>query len=344
MRLAAAALVAACSLAACETPSQQLDEQRLFAMGTWVDIAIQTDDRSAADAAIDKAQQTLRSFERNYYPWADGALARVNRAIAAGRPVRVEPRLAALLERARQLSALSGGSFDPGVGSLVQLWGFDRDPDRSRKPPDPAAIAAWLRAKPTIASLHVDGNVVRSEQRSVLLDLGGIAKGAVVDMIIAQLHAAGFDNALVNAGGDLRCIGTRNGRRWRIGIKSPRSAGVLGVIELASGEAAVTSGDYERFFDYKGQRLDHILDPATGYPVEHTQAVTVIAADGTTADAAATAVFVAGPARWRQVARAMGVEAVLRVDASGKIEVTRKMRDRLQKVTANDSDIIVVDS
>jgi thiamine biosynthesis lipoprotein len=341
---AAAALLAALSLAACGPAAQQLDEQRLFAMGTWVDIAVQTDDRPAADAAIDRAQQMLLGFERDYYPWADGALAHVNRAIAAGRPVRVAPRLAALLERARRLSAASGGNFDPGVGSLVQLWGFDKDPDRSRKPPGAAAIAAWLRNKPTIASLHIDGDVVRSDQRSVLLDLGGIAKGAAVDSIIAQLRAAGFDDALVNAGGDLRCIGRHNGRPWRIGIKSPRGAGVLGVIELAGGEAAVTSGDYERFFRYDGRRLGHILDPATGLPVEHTEAVTVIASDATTADAAATAVFVAGPRRWRQVARAMGVEAVLRVDASGKIEVTREMRDRLQKVNVKDSDIIVVDS
>ena len=344
MRLVAAALIGAALLAACEAPAQRLDEQRLLAMGTWVDIAIQTDDRPAADAAISTAQQMLRGFERDYYPWADGELARVNRAIAAGRAVHADPSLARLLARAKRLSALSDGTFDPGIGSLIRMWGFNSDPNRSRKPPAPAAIAAWLRDRPTIASLHVRGDVISSGQRSVLIDLGGIAKGAVVDRIIAQLEAAGFKNALVNAGGDLRCIGHRNGRRWRIGIQSPRSAGMLGVIDLQSGEAAVTSGDYERFFRYKGRRMDHIFDPATGYPVEHTRSVTVIAADAATADAAATAVFVAGPGRWQQVARAMGIDAVLRVDASGKVQITRKMRERLQKVTVKESDIIVVDS
>jgi thiamine biosynthesis lipoprotein len=87
--------------------------------------------------------------------------------------------------------------------------------------------------------------------------------------------------------------------------------------------------------------MHHILDPRTGYPVTHTQAVTVVAADGTLADAASTALFVAGPKEWRHIAQALGVAAALRIDASGEIEMTAAMRDRFQSDGRRDSPIIV---
>jgi len=192
----------------------------------------------------------------------------------------------------------------------------------------------------------IDGTRIRAPglaaapaARRYTLDLGGIAKGAAVDAVVAELESAGIAPALVNAGGDLRVIGTRPDRRWRIGIQAPRGDGLLGVIELDAGEAAFTSGDYERYYELDGQRLHHIIDPRTGYPVTHTRAVTVIAADGTTADAAATALFVAGP-EWQRLAAALGVTAALRVDAGGSIEMTAEMRDRFQASAANESDII----
>jgi thiamine biosynthesis lipoprotein len=87
--------------------------------------------------------------------------------------------------------------------------------------------------------------------------------------------------------------------------------------------------------------MHHILDPRTGYPVTHTQAVTVVAADGTLADAASTALFVAGPEKWRDMAQALGVALALRVDASGEIQMTAAMRDRFQSDGDADSPIIV---
>jgi thiamine biosynthesis lipoprotein len=144
-----------------------------------------------------------------------------------------------------------------------------------------------------------------------------------------MITAAGVRDALVNAGGDLRATGSRGERPWRIGIQAPRGEGELGVIALADGEAAFTSGDYERFRDENGHRLHHLLDPLTGRPAEHTQAVTVIADNGTLADAAATAIFVAGPERWREVAKALGVALALRVDSDGQVSMTDAMRTRI---------------
>ncbi len=331
-------------ITACAEQSSDVTDQRLYAMGTWVDLSIRDADPSIADAAIEEIGALLAAFERDYYAWTPGQLADLNNRIRAGETASVSAELAALLSDAKRLSARSEGLFEPGLGALVELWGFHAPVNVREFPPSEVEIGRHLAAGARVASLRVDGRRVASDSRGLKLDLGGIAKGAAVDAILSLLSEHGVEHALVNAGGDLRVIGRSGGREearnWRVGIQHPREAGLLGVIELQHGEAAFTSGDYERFYDYDGERLHHILDPLTGHPVTHTQSVTVIAADGTTADAAATALFVAGGERWREIARALGIDAVLRVDASGNLELTERMQERLSPAATDDSDII----
>lgn len=344
VRIRAVALLSGALLAACGG-GETFRAERLLAMGTWVDLAIAPPDEATGARLIAEIETLLRSFEADYYAWSvDGALVRLNRGLAQGESVRVDPALAALLRAAQRYSAESGGAFEPAVGELVELWGFHSAEAAPTRPPDPALIEAWLRRDARIRNLAIDlnGSVSLARGEPMTLDLGGIAEGEVVNRIIEILRAAGVENALVNVGGDLRVLGTRDGRPWRIGIQAPRAQGVLGIIELASGDAAFTSGDYQRFYEFEGRRMQHILDPSTGYPVTHTQAVTVITTDGVQADAAATALLVAGPDRWEAIARALGVDMVLRVDASGRLELTAPMRDRLQAGIEPGSDIIVV--
>lgn len=325
--------------AGCGETRDHMLEERLLAMGTWVDVTIEAGPEQGP-RTIARIEEFLRRFERDYYPWADGELARVNQAIAESRSIEVSPELARVLLEARRVSELSRGSFDPGIGGLVELWGFNTERPAGRPPPDDLAIRAWLDDRAGIRDLSIEPNGVSSRVRTVKLDLGGIAKGAAVDRMLELIAAEGISNALVNAGGDLRVAGEREGRPWRIGIQSPREHGLIGVVELRPGESAFSSGDYERYFEHDGKRLHHILDPATGYPVAHTQAITVIAGSGASADAAATALFVAGPDRWRDLAATLGIEMVLRVDVSGEVEMTPLMRERLQANGDSSSDII----
>jgi thiamine biosynthesis lipoprotein len=345
MQHKALAALAGIVLAAC---AQDVDEhfhtERWFAMGTWVEIVAEVPDpKLRAELAV-SIETMLRAFERDYYPWAEGELARLNRGLARGETVRVAPELADLLRTAQRYCDQSSGAFEPAVGPLVELWGFHDAATTTGVPPDNAAIAAWLDRDVGIRNLAIgaDDSVTQARGVPATLDLGGIAKGTAVDRIIALLRAAGVANALVNAGGSVRVLGSRAGRPWRVGIQAPRSTGGLGFVELESGEAADTSGDYERFYESGGKRMHHILDPQTGYPVAHTVAVTVIADDDTLADAASTALFVAGPEKWRAMAQALGVTMILRVDASGTIEMTAPMRDRLQTEDTSNSPIIVV--
>ena len=330
-------------IAGCSSPPPALSQSRIYSMGTWVDLTIR--DAADAEAAISDIETMLASFETDYYAWTPGQLATLNESIARAEASVVSPELAALLHEARELSARSGGLFEPGLGALVELWGFQSPLTDRGTPPSAAELEAQL-ADARIAALTVEGTSISSSAQGLKLDLGGIAKGAAIDIATTILSGHGVEHALVNAGGDLSVLGRSGGmdneRPWRVGIRHPREDGLLGIVELEAGEATFTSGDYERFFESDGQRLHHLLDPETGRPAEHTQAVTVIADSGTLADAAATAIFVAGPERWRETAEALGIDAALRVDAGGSVEMTAAMLDRMTPVSGGDSDIITL--
>jgi thiamine biosynthesis lipoprotein len=310
-------------------------------MGTWVDVTFQSADDDIAGAAIADIEQMLRKFERDYYPWTPGALADLNTAIAAGRAATIDPDIQSLLQRAQRLSTASDRYFDPGIGALVELWGFNSSLRETRAPPTDADIDAAVAAiGDGFVALELDTEQVRSRSSAVKIDLGGIAKGAALERCIEILERHGIEDALVNAGGDLIAVGRAPGdRAWRVGIRRSRDDGMIGIIALGDREAAFTSGDYERYFEHDGQRLHHLLDPRTGRPATHTQALTVLARDPVLADAAATALFVAGPERWRSVAERLGISEVLRVDADGTIEMTDAMSARVQ-ISAANRDII----
>jgi thiamine biosynthesis lipoprotein len=332
-------------LGACaREPNEAFHTERIVAMGTLVDVVAEVPVPELRADLVRDIETLLRAFERDYYAWADGELAHLNQGLERGDTVRVSPELADLLLRAQRYSEESNGAFEPGVGALVELWGFHAGTAAPSAPPEPAAIAAWVDRDSGVRNLEItpDGTVTRARGQAFMLDLGGIAKGAALDRIIAELRAARVENALVNAGGQVRVLGSRAGRPWRIGIRAPRADAILGVVALKSGESVSTSGDYERYYDHASQRMHHILDPRTGYPVTHTQAVTVVADDGTLADAASTALFVAGPEHWREIAQALGVDRVLRVDASGAVDMTAAMRDRFQTDNDPDSPIIAL--
>ncbi len=328
-------LVMMAALASCEVDRPAWIHE-FSAMGTDVRILIagaETRDPGSHFAAV---EARLRQIGVDFHPWADGELAALNTALAGGRSFQASDDMAGLLAQAQNLSRLSGGAFDPGIGALVELWGFhEARPGSTGTPPSVEEIARLIDGCIGIARISVRGQQISSQCRGPLLDLGGIAKGFAVDEAMSLLRNRGIANAMIEAGGDLRAMGRNARRPWRIGVQDPRDEGVLGSIALASGEAAFTSGDYARYFTSQGQRFAHVLDPASGYPVAHTAAVTVLGGRGVAVDAASTALMVAGPERWRAMAESLGMRAVLRVDADGSVEMTRVFASRLEAVAAD---------
>ena len=313
----------------CERPAAPV-EAEVYAMGTLVHFSLYGASPEAAAEAIRAAEVWLQAFGRDGWAYGDGELAHLNAALARGECRRVSADLAAQIRLARAVSGASEGRFDPAVGPLVRLWGFDRAPrDPDRPFPQPDAIAALLPLPP-ISAVTVSAAGEVCGPRGLFIDLGGIGKGYAVDRITADLARRGIPAALVNAGGNLKTLGEPPGRPWRIGIRDPYKPGVMGSLTLVAGEAVSTSGDYERMFDYHGQRYHHILDPHTGLPVRGLHAVTVIHTEAALADAASTALFVAGPKEWRALAARLGVERALVVREDGAVEMTPAMASRVQ--------------
>ena len=322
------ALLIILSIMGCKR-EQPVYNTRFLAFGTLVDLSIIGIDKETADRASNTLEQDFAFMHQAWHAWDPGPLGRVNRLIQQGETFSVPPSILPMIKLGQRYTEQSGGLFNPAIGQLVDLWGFHIDEPECRPPPPPEAIRNLVRSAPSMADLTLDGIEMYSSNPDVKLDFGAFGKGYGIDLAIAHLRELGIRNAIVNAGGDLRAIGDRDGQPWRIAIRRP-NGGVFATIEVAGDESVFTSGDYERYFVYEGESYHHIIDPRNGYPARGSKSVTVVHSNAATADAAATALFVAGPNEWVEVARNMGVSQVLLMDQAGTIHMTPAMAKRVK--------------
>ena len=285
-------------------------------LGTWVQLTVLGEDREAAQAAADGALTRMANLERVLSRHrSDSELSRLN---AAGRLENASDELLDVLRLAEHVSALADGAFDVSIAPVLEL--YREHVKRTGEPPRPARIEALLD--------RVDHRAIGTELRTVTLGrsgmrltLDGIGKGYVVDRGVDELRARGFENVLLDAGGDLVASGERAaGARWRIGVRHPRPGSRLVARFEAGGVAAATSGDYMQPFT-ADRAQHHILDPRTGRSDPQLASCTVLAPDAATADALATAVMVLGPRRGRALLEDLpGCEGYF---LSKRLEVTR---------------------
>jgi len=300
-----------------EPPAAALVERtRNFgAMGTDVSIAAIGTDAAALDEALIAAEAELRRVEDLMTSWRDSPLTRMNAAADDG-PQKIDPELARLIDQGLAVGELTGGAFDITFASVGKLWDFKAEPPIL---PSQAEIKTALEA---VGYQKVKLDLKASTidfPRGTQIGLGGIAKGYGVDRAMAVLLERGIENGIVNAGGDMKVLGTKFGKPWRIAVKHPRERDqVLAMVPL-SNTCMVTSGDYERFFEYNGKRYHHILDPRTGYPATGGMSVTVIAPDAAFADALATGLSVLGHEKGLPIVEGLPRVECLIVDMEGGV-------------------------
>ncbi|MEW6645654.1 MAG: FAD:protein FMN transferase [Pseudomonadota bacterium] len=315
-------------LSGCARP--QLYEAQVYVFGTLADISVWGAEEQTARAAVDAVAADFQRMHHEWHAWEPGPLVDLNAAIAAGRPAAVPATIIPLIERSQEIYLLSEGRFNAGIGRLLNLWGFQSSERPSGPPPSREAIAALLAQRPAMTDLQLQDGTLYSSNTAVQLDFGGIAKGYAVELALQRLHSFGIDNAIVNAGGGLGVIGQRGERHWNVGIRHPQGQGILASLEVLDGEHVHTSGNYERFREHEGLRYAHILDPRTGWPVDSITSCTVISRDGTLADAAATALVIAGRDDWHRVAQKMGIKYVMLVSEDGTVYMNPAMAARVQ--------------
>lgn len=311
-----------------EAPELHAAKITFGAMGTEVTIQGYHADSELLNEAIAAARAELDRVEDMMTSWRDSPLVRMNDG-ANGEPQKVPQELSDLIQRSMTVARLSGGAFDPTYAGAGKLWDFKADPP-------------VIPAEDTIARAleNVGWQKVRVDPESstvampagTRIGLGGIAKGYGVDRAMQVLINRGIEHAIVNAGGDLKALGTDAGKPWEVAIKHPRDRDRAIAVVPVSNVCLVTSGDYERFFELDGVRYHHILDPRTGRPVVGgCMSASVTAPDAAIADAVATACCVLGPKLGLQFVESLPrIDAIL-VDIAGQVHVTSGLKTALRK-------------
>lgn len=229
----------------------------------------------------------------------------------------LSPKQEEIFQIASTVCTETGGAFDPTVLPLVDLWGFG--PSDMGDVPDAATIDAIVAEqigcdKTTMTRDAEHRAQIRKTGPGVRCDLSGVAKGYTVDMVADALAQAGKVDYMVEIGGEVRTRGVNPaGGPWRIGIQTPDfgSTGIQQVVEMTD-RALATSGDYRNFRVEEGKRLSHIIDPRTGFPIEHRLAsVSVLHQECAWADAYATALMVLGPEKGFAFAEEHGLDVYM---------------------------------
>lgn len=271
--------------ATAEWVSGQLD-----LMGTSVSVELWHDDGDVGQGLVERVLDEYRRVDDRMSTYKEQSEISVINSGADRGAMSVSDELFGLIGRSLDLSVRSDGAFDITYESVGYLYDF-----RARQRPSEAEIDQRLSVVDyTLVRLDPARQTIEFSEPGVRINLGGIAKGYVVERGAEILRDAGVRNALLNAGGDTRVLGDRRGQPWIVGIRHPRvSAEVVTRLPVVD-EAISTSGDYERFFEEDGRRYHHIINPATGTPTEGILSVTVIGPDATMTDGLSTTLFVLG--------------------------------------------------
>ena len=292
-------------------------------MGTEVSVYFWHDDDARGQAIIDEIFAEVDRINASMSTYVESSrISEINRR-AADEAVVAGEELFQLIRRSLDISVLTRGAFDITYDSVGQHYDF-----RERRRPDEATVEAE-RGNIDFRHVMLDsaGGTVRFDQKGVRINLGGIAKGYVVERGVDILRQHGVEYGVVTAGGDSRLLGDRRGRPWMIGIRDPREDGEVAISVPLEDEAISTSGDYERYFDEDGMRYHHIIKPSSGRPVEGIHSATVIGPDAVMTDALSTSVFVMGVDEGLKLIGCLPDYEAIVIDADGQIYYSTGLAD-----------------
>lgn len=285
-------------------------------MGTVVEYTIVADSDSASRKAIEAAHAEIERVSSLL--WEEDSTSAVYRLNRISDSMQAPDEVASFLNRSREYHSETRGVFNVSIKPALDLYRFD---EQDPKPPTSADLRTALPdVDMTAWSVDASGMVWKARPE-ISLAVGGVAKGYAVDRAVAVLKKEGVESAVVNAGGDLYCLGTNNGDAWRVGVRDPDDPSAVIEVLGITDAAVATSGDYQQYFEHDGVRYHHILDPKTGGPARKSRSATVIASTAEWADALATAAFILGAVEGVRLLDSLGVDGLI-IDSTGVIHST----------------------
>ena len=329
------------SLLSC-TKEEPIYNTQSYVFGTLVDITIYGEPPLEAENMASEMMREFQNLHNRLHAWRPSEIKTLNHVFSKGKsPASIDADISKMIAEATTLSIDSHGAFNPAIGHLISHWGFQHDEFKPVKI-NPNKIQALLAEKPQMVDIVLQEGKAFSNNPAVQLDLGGYAKGYALDQALSYLRKAGVKNALINIGGNIIALGKRGDKPWRVGIQHPRKPEAIATLELPSGWAIGTSGDYQRYFELNGKRYCHIINPETGYPVEGVQSVTVLIPPqsnaGVLSDVTSKPIFIAESSKRAQAAADMHVNDFLVIESVDKIFASPAMAKRLtwlDKAAAN---------
>ncbi|MDD5454973.1 MAG: FAD:protein FMN transferase [Candidatus Ratteibacteria bacterium] len=289
-------------------------------MGTFVEITL-TQQR---DRLVDETAKKIQGWENELSVFKKGSDVKKLNSLEKDKTARVSDDVYEVIEKSIHYSKLTDGAFDITVSPLLKLWKFEGG--KLKKTPSEEVIKKAMELVGWENVILVPKRkAVGFKKEGMSINLGGIAKGYIVDKAAEYLKKKGIKSALINAGGDIYCFGEKDdGELWNIGIQHPRKKKeIIGTLALTD-KATATSGDYEKFVTLQGKKFSHIINPRTGYPVDNNIAqVTIVADTCIEADALATALMVMGKEKGLELIEKLpNTEAVIIEELQGKLEIT----------------------
>lgn len=311
---------------------EPLYNTQTYVFGTLVDISIYGEADARAQVVANAIVNQYSMLHKRLHAWQPSEISAINQAFAKEESTNVSPDIADMIADMAKLSKQSNSLFNPAIGNLIRTWGFQDDAFKPKKI-NTQRIKQLVDQNPQMADITINNGKIKSLNKAVQLDLGGYAKGYALDIGLAYLREQNIRNALINIGGNIIALGQRGKQPWRIGIQHPRQPNAIATIELPSGWAIGTSGDYQRFFDLDGQRYCHIINPQTGFPVQDIQSVTILVPPqehaGVLSDVASKPIFIAKPAERAKTAQVMGIQDYMIIQSESNILLSTHMQKKI---------------
>ena len=291
-------------------------------MGNRFDFTIVAKETATANAYIDECIAEVKRIEKIISSWdKDSQTSEINRNAGIA-PVKVAPELFGLVERAIQISKVTDGAFDITYAALDNVWKFNIHMDY---------LPTDVQIANSIANVGYKNIVINKEEQTIFLPnkgmkigFGAIGKGFAADQVKQLMISKGVIGGIINASGDLTTWGTQvSGKKWMVGISNPLDAEkIFSWLPIVDSSVA-TSGNYEKYIIFKGEKYSHIIDPRTGWPSKGVKSVSVFSKKAELSDALATSVFVMGVETGLSVIEQLkGVEVII-VDQNNKIHKSK---------------------
>ena len=324
-------LIINCLLLICSSllAQQKKHQKTLLLMGSRFEITTIHDDAQLAWDGINAAITEVTRIEKLISSWDPNSQTSLINNNAGIKPVQVDAELFLLIQRAVQISNITGGAFDISYASMDRIWKFDGSMEAM--PTEELVKEASSKIGFQNIQLNPSRREVFLKQNGMKIGFGAIGKGYAAQKAKEKIVALGINNGVVNASGDLIAWGRdTNGEKFKVAIADPTNKDNVLMRLAVDNASVVTSGDYERYVMFNDVRYAHIIDPRTGYPTTGVKSVSIICANPELADALSTSVFVLGVKQGLNLINQLeGVECLIitdkdKVKISDRLELNNK--------------------